>query len=82
MFVNTKKRMIPDPAQTSPFDPPQPAITFQKLNEDVMVASNEGPVDKDAPEPGEANCYSPLELLSKSKQETLLRVFLDSHVIA
>ena len=62
-----------DPAQTNPFDPPQPAVTFHQLNEDVMVVSNEGPVDKDAPEPGEANCYSPLELLSKSKQETLLR---------
>ena len=43
-----------DPAQINPFNPPRPAITFQDLNEDVMVAANEGLVDKDAPEPGRA----------------------------
>ena len=62
-----------DPAQLNPFNPPRPAITFQDLNEDVMVSANEGLADADAPESGEPNCYTPLETLSKSKQEKLSR---------
>ena len=62
-----------DPAQINPFNPPRPATTYELLNEDVMVSANVGQPDADAPDSEEANCYTPLETLSKSKQEKLSR---------
>ena len=34
-----------DPSNVNPFNPPRPALTYQDLNEDVMVAANEGLTD-------------------------------------
>ena len=62
-----------DPAQLNPFNLPRPAITFEQLNEDVMVSANVGLTDADSPDSEEANCYTPLETMSKSKQEKLSR---------
>ena len=60
-----------DPSQTNPMNPPQPALTYQDLNKDVTVATNEGLTDGDIIESGGKFCYSPAETLSKSKQEKL-----------
>ena len=66
-----------DPSLTfgfnNPFNLPRPALKFQDLNEDVMVASNEGLTDEGDAESTAQNCYSPTETLSKSKQEKLSR---------
>ena len=67
-----------DPHQIRPFEErPPPARWFADLNQDVMTATNEG--GPDAPEKGQEqsrplpNCYTPNEVLTKSRQERLFR---------
>ena len=52
-------------------DQPPQALTFGCLNQDVMIAMNEG--DKDVNENGAnfPNCYTPAETLRKAQREAL-----------
>ena len=67
-----------DPNRINPFESGLPiALTYGDLNQDVMVAANEG--EPDASEKGLArssplpNCYTPSEVIKKAQQEKLCR---------
>jgi hypothetical protein len=63
-----------DPAQINIFDPPPAARTYEELNQDVMVAANSGQTDGDVEDALiRENCYTPVEVMSKAKQEKLSR---------
>ena len=63
-----------DPAQINIFDPPPAAKTYADLNKDVMVCSNSGEIDGDVEDALiKENCYTKVEVLSKSRQEKLSR---------